>query len=291
MNYSIKQFKKDFPSEEACLDYIFKSRFPGIPGNWYKVKGRKCYADSIGFQIHPLADTIFHKSDTPLTLWFFAIYLFAGSKNGVSAKELQHHLGCTYKTAWRIGSKIRSLMTQGKDLLGGIVEADETYVGGVKKGVRGLSKDKTPVLGIVQRKGGVRAKVSPDGAYTGAILNNITDNVSFGSRVVSDDNRIYRKVKRFGMFHDSVNHSKQEYVRGDVHTNTIEGFWSQMKRSIDGTYHAVSEKHLQSYVDEFAYRYSHRHSERPLFLKMLDAVVGRPYGGAQRISLSPLLVS
>lgn len=288
MNYSIKQFRKDFPSEESCLDYIFKLRFPGIPGNWYKVKGRKCYADTIGFQVHPLANTIFHKSDTPLTLWFFAIYLMASSKNGVSAKELQRHLGCTYKTTWRIGSKIRSLMTQDTSPFGGVVEADETYMGGYKKDARGLSKDKTPVLGIVQRKGGVRAKVSQDGAYTEAILDNIADNVVFGTRIVSDDNKIYKKTKRMGMFHDSVNHSKQEYVRGDVHTNTIEGFWSQMKRSIDGTYHAVSAKHLQGYVDEFAYRYSHRFSERPLFLKMLDTVVGRPDGGAQR--MLPLLV-
>lgn len=212
----------------------------------------------------------------------------ASAKNGVSSKELERHLGCTYKTAWRIGSKIRSLMAQDTDPFTGIVEADETYIGGYKKGVAGLSKDKTPVLGIVKRGGGVRAKVSPDGAYTEAIIKNITDNVAVGSHVISDDNRIYRKVKMFGMSHDSVNHSKKEYVKGAVHTNTIEGFWGQMKRSIDGTYHAVSKKHLQAYVDEFAYRYSHRFSSQPLFLKMLNSVAGKPYGGASKIV--PLLV-
>jgi len=269
------------------LDYIFKLRYPHAQG-YYKVKARKCYSHkTTRHQIHPLADTIFHKSKTPLTGWFFAIYLMASAKNGVSAKELQGHLECTYKTAWRIGSKIRSLMEQGTDPFTSVVEADETYMGGHEKNAFG-KKGKTPVLGIVQRKGGVRTKVSPNGAHTSAILKNITDNVAFGTRVISDDNKIYRKVKRFGMFHDSVNHSKKEYVRGDVHTNTIEGFWSQMKRSIDGTYHAVSKKHLQSYVDEFAYRYSHRHSERPLFLMMLNAVAGKPYGEAQKSV--PLLV-
>lgn len=287
MNYTIRQFRKDFPNDDACLSYIFKLRYPDLAGKWYKVKGRKCYVNYKGIQIHPLSNTILHKSETLLTDWFFAIYLIASAKNGVSAKELQRHLGCTYKTAWRIGSKIRSLMEQGTDPLTGVIEADETYIGGVRKGGH-ATKEKTPVLGIVKRGGGVRSKVSPDGAYTGAILKHLTDNVAFGSHIISDDNPIYRKVKRYGMFHDSVNHSKKEYVRGNIHTNTIEGFWGQMKRSIDGTYHAVSKKHLQSYVDEFAYRYSHRHSELPLFLMMLNAVVGKPDSEAQRSV--PLLV-
>jgi len=286
MRYSIKEFRQDFPTDEACLDYIFKLRYPQAQG-YYKVKARKCYSHkTTRHQIHPLADTIFHKSDTPLTLWFFAIYLMASAKNGVSSKELERHLGCTYKTAWRIGSKIRSLMEQGTDPFSGVVEADETYIGGVKKGGFG-GKGKTPVLGIVKRGGGVRAKVV-DGVYTNSILKHLTDNVAFGSHVISDDNRIYRKVKRYGMFHDSVNHSKKEYVRGNIHTNTIEGFWGQLKRSIDGTYHAVSKKYLQTYVDEFAYRYSHRHSEMPLFLMLLNAVVGKPDSESQKSV--PLLV-
>lgn len=288
MKYSIKQFKQDFPTDEACLNYIFKLRYPQAQG-YYKVKKRKCYSHkTTKHQIHPLAGTIFHKSSTSLCDWFFAIYLFAGSKNGVSAKELQAHLGCTYKTAWRIGHQIRSLMEQGTNPLSGVVEADETYMGGHKRGAKG-GKGKTPVVGVVQRKGSVRAKVV-DQAHTGNIIGNIAENVEFGSRLVSDENQIYKKTTRLGLLHDSVNHSKKEFGRGDVYTNTIEGFWSQMKRSIDGTYHAVSEKHLQKYVDEFAYRYSHRSASQPLFLQMLSAVVGRPYEEGQKsvVSLVPV---
>jgi|SRR3989344_254043 len=289
MKYSIKQFKRDFPTDETCLDYIFKLRYPKAQG-YYKVKARKCYSHkTTRHQIHPLAGTIFHKSSTSLCDWFFAIYLFAGAKNGVSAKELQNHLSCTYKTAWRIGHQIRSLMEQGTNPLTGIVEADETYIGGKRKGGHAM-KEKTPVVGVVQRKGGVRAKVV-DQAHTGNILGNIADNVEFGTRLMSDDNRIYRKTKRLGMFHESVNHSKGEFGRGDVYTNTIEGFWSQMKRSIDGTYHAVSAKHLQKYVDEFAYRYSHRSSAQPIFLQMLNALAGRPYEGGQKTIVSRVPVA
>lgn len=289
MKYSIKQFKRDFPTDEACLDYIFKLRYPQAQG-YYKVKKRKCYSHkTTKHQIHPLAGTIFHKSSTSLCDWFFAIYLFAGSKNGVSAKELQTHLGCTYKTAWRIGHQIRSLMEQGTNSLSSVVEADETYMGGKRKGAHG-SKGKTPVVGVVQRKGDVRAKVV-DHVHTGNVLGNITDNVKFGTRLVSDEHPIYKKTKQLGLLHDYVTHSKGEFGRGDVYTNTIEGFWSQMKRSIDGTYHAVSEKHLQKYVDEFAYRYSHRSASQPLFLQMLSAVVGRPYEGGQKMIVSRVPVA
>src|SRR3989344_2075640 len=127
--YTISQFRKDFPSEEACLDYIFKQKYPSVK-SYYRVKGRKCYANAQGKQIHPLAGTIFHKSDTPLTLWLYAIYLFSVSRNGVSSKELQRQLGTTYKCAWRIGKSIRSLMKSDNKKLNGIIEADETYIGG-----------------------------------------------------------------------------------------------------------------------------------------------------------------
>lgn len=287
MKYSITQLQKEFSDNDACLDYIFKMRFPEAKG-YYRIKNRKCYSHkTTRHQISPLVGTIFEKSSTPLTKWFVAMYLMATSKHGVSSNELKEKLGVTYKCAWRMNNKIRGLMQQEDSLFTGVVEADETYMGGHLKGGHAF-KEKTPVLGVVKRGGGVRAKVSLEGAHTGAILKHLTDNVAFGSHVISDDNKIYRKVKRYGMFHDSVNHSKREFVRGNIHTNTIEGFWGQLKRSIDGTYHAVSKKHLQSYVDEFAYRYSHRHSEMPLFLMLLDVVVGKPDSESQRSV--PLLV-
>jgi len=116
MKYTIIDFQKQFPSDDVCLDYLFNEKYPNITG-YYRVKGRKCYANSAGEQIHPLVDTIFYKSSTPLTKWFLAIYLFAQSKNGVSAKELQRHLGVTYKCAWRIANKIRGLMKDDNDKL------------------------------------------------------------------------------------------------------------------------------------------------------------------------------
>lgn len=288
MKYSIKQFNKDFPNDDACLDYIFKMRFPNVEG-YYRVKNRKCYSHkTTKHQIHPLAGTIFEKSSTPLTLWFTAIYLVATSKHGVSSNELKDKLGVTYKCAWRMNYKIRQLMKQGTDLFEGIVEADETYIGGRKRGGHGM-KEKTPVIGLLERGGIVRAK-KVDEVNTGVLIENIRDNVKFGSRLVSDEASIYKKTKQLGLLHDYVTHSKGEYVRGDVYTNSLEGFWSQLKRSINGTYHSVSIKHLQSYVDEFAFRYSFRASEVPVFHLMMASALLLPDGGGQKkfSSLAPV---
>lgn len=283
MNYTIKQFKADFPDDYACLDYIFKNRFEGFvcpscgDNRFYRVKGRKSYACKCGYQIAPTSNTIFHKSDTKLTDWFFAIYLMSNSKNGVSAKELQRHLGCTYKTAWRIAKKIRSLMKQDSDKLNGTIEADEAYIGGRKKGITGRGAiGKTPVIGMVQRGGKVKAKQVSD-VQTHIVIKELKDNIQFGSRLITDDYTIYKKVGRIGLFHDSINHLKGKYVNGDIHTNTIEGFWSQLKRSIDGTYHAISPKHLQSYVDEFAYHWNSRSFSTSVFHNLLSRLCGLPY--------------
>ncbi len=136
MKYSILDFQKDFPTDDVCLDYIFKKKYPNTKG-WYKVKGRKAYANADGKHIHPLKGTIFEKSDTSLIKWFYAIFLFSVSKNGISAKELERQLKVTYKTAWRMATQICKLMEQGGDKLSGTVEADETYYGGFRKGGQG----------------------------------------------------------------------------------------------------------------------------------------------------------
>lgn len=127
MKYTIRQFQADFPNEDVCLEYVFKKRFPEA-NQYYRVKGRKCWANPQGEQIHPLAGTIFEKSSTLLTLWFYAILLFSQSKNGVAAKELERQLGVTYKCAWRMARQIRSLMSDSSDPLIGEVEVDETYI-------------------------------------------------------------------------------------------------------------------------------------------------------------------
>ncbi|MBI4085200.1 MAG: IS1595 family transposase [Candidatus Liptonbacteria bacterium] len=268
--YSISQFRREFPDERACLEYIFKKKYPNV-AQYYFVKGRKCFANPQGKQIHPVKGTIFEKSPTPLVSWFYAIYLFSVSKNGVSAKELQRQLDVTYKTAWRIGKQIRSLMKAGKNPLEGTIEVDETYIGGKFQGKgKGFRRDnKTAVMGMVQRGGGVRAyKVRNIKAST--LLKKIRENIKKGSRIMSDELWAYHRTWGMGYSHFSVNHSAKEYVRGSAHTNTIEGFWSNMKRAMDGTYHVVSPKHLQSYVDEFSFRYNYR--AEPIFSALMSRI-------------------
>ena len=271
MKYTIKHLQRDFPDDDACLDYIFRNRFPEAVGNYYRVKSRKCYADVNGNQIHPLAGTIFHKSSTPLTTWFYAIYLFSASKNGVSAMELQRQLGTTYKCAWRIGRHIRKLMKQDRELLSGVVEVDETYWGGKHK-VEVKMSNKSAIMGMVERKGRVRVKRIPN-RETHILLNNLKGNVSRSSYLMTDDWGAYKKIYKLGYKRSVAKHSKRRYVSGNIHTNTIEGWWSQFKRSVHGSYHSVSRKYLQSYLDEFAFRYNLRNDEIPVFQWLLLRMV------------------
>lgn len=263
---TFKDFDEQFPDDAACLEFIFKARYSGHvcecgkSNCFYRRKKRRAFACSFcGAQIYPTADTIFHKSETSLKSWFFAIFLFAKSKNGVAAKELERQLGVTYKTAHRMGHKIRELMASGQSMFGGEVEVDETYVGGIRTGKRGRGAlGKTAVIGVVERRGGVTAKVM-DRVTTANAIKLIRQNVRTGTTVHTDEFPIYNYVGRLGFKHQVVNHGNKEYVRGRVHTNTIDGFWSQVKRSLDGTHHSVSAKYLQKYVDEYAFRYSHRY--------------------------------
>lgn len=265
--YTIDNLHEQFPDDNACLEYIFQKRYGhldccprcGVITKFYRIKKRKYYkCPHCAFELYPLANTIFHKSETPLTKWFYAIYLFGVGKNGVSAKELERHLGVTYKTAWRMAKQIRLMMQENGGQLGGIVEADETYIGG-KHRRQGMYDNKTAVVGIIEKKKGegqVKAFATKQADAT-VTLPFIKANVAEGSTLQTDESRIYSRVKR-DFTHEFVNHSKFEYARSGVHTNTIEGFWGQMKRSLDGTYHCVSPKYLQLYVNEFVYRYNHR---------------------------------
>lgn len=267
MKYTIKDLRKDFPNDDVCLDYIFAKKYPEAKG-YCRVNKRKCYANPQGHQIHPLTGTIFEKSSTPLTLWLHAIFLFSTSKNGVSAKELQRQLGVTYKCAWRIAKSIRELMTQDGDPLTGTIEADETYIGGTRR-MDSKMKNKSVLLGAVRRQGNVKAKVVKKRDEMN-VAPFIARSVTKGSLLITDEALVYNTFTGYGRA--TVKHSKYEYVRGAVHTNTIEGFWSQLKRSIHGTYHSVSPKHLQKYVDEFVFRYNLRTSSVPVFEVLLSRV-------------------
>lgn len=275
MKYTIKDFQAQFPDDETCLDYLFEQRFGHLQDfkKYYRVAKRKCYAHSeTATQIHPVAGTIFHKSSTKLTLWFFAIFLMSQSKNGVSAKELQRHLGVTYKCAYRMGQQIRKLMEQGGNNFTGTVEADETYYGAnTKMHKRGRgSENKTPIFGVVEREGSVMAKAVPN-VKASTVMPLLRQNVQLGTKLMTDEFGIYNKAGE-SFDHQRINHGRKEYVRGEVYTNTIEGFWSQLKRSIHGTYHFVSPRHLQSYIDEFAFRYNHRKTELHIFDLLLQKI-------------------
>jgi len=266
MKYTIKDLKREFNTDAQCVKFVFENRYgkdfacPSCKatGKFYFIESRKRFDCVCGFTVSPLAGTIFHKSSTPLTMWFHAIFLFASSRNGVSAKELERQLGVTYKCAWRLAKQIRILFAQSNNPLSGVVEADETYIGGIRKGKRGRgAKNKTAVFGMVQRKGAVRAEVV-DSIKIKTIQPIIDRQVTKGSSIVTDEFNVYNQVKKSGYEHYTIQHGIGEYVRGLVHSNSIEGFWSQLKRSINGTHHSVSPKYLQLYLDEFVYRYNLR---------------------------------
>lgn len=267
--YTLSDLQRDYSTDDACLEAIFKARYGnlkycphcGAETKFYRLKKKKAYAckqPSCGFTLSPTANMIFDHSPTPLTKWFYALYLFSVSKNGVSAMELQRHLGVTYKCAWRMANRIRWLMQQNDKQLSGTVEMDETYIGGKHKR-DGLLSNKTAVMGMVEKKKGtgqIKA-VATKRADATVALPFIRAVAKQGSEIQTDESAIYLRVKR-EYAHRLINHSEGEYSKHGVSTNTIEGFWGQLKRSIDGAYHCVSPRHLQLYVNEFVYRYNLR---------------------------------
>lgn len=286
--FTFQQYKAQYPDDNACLAAILERRYGkadacpncGIVGKLTKIEGRRAFACKEGCHIYPCAGTIFEHSSTPLSLWFHAMYLMTATRNGVSAKELQRQLGVTYKCAWRIGHQLRDLMSaraqsQTPGPLTGHVEMDETYVGGRLKGKgRGRGnfiKNKAVVFGMVQRKGALKARVVPD-ENAETLLPIILENVEVGSKVSTDQAVGYKPLTRYGYDHARVNHQAQEWKRGDIHTNTIEGFWSHLKRGIKSTHTSVSRKHLQKYVDEFAFRYNNREAPADMFARLVRQV-------------------
>ena len=295
--YTISDFNAEFPNDDACLNHIFYSRWAdgitscdskkcgNVERRHHRVSGRTAFAcDYCGKHIYPLAGTIFEKTTTPLKLWFYAMYLMGSTRCGISAKQIQRETGVTYKTAWRMFKQIRTLMSEDIRLEGSSVEMDETYQGGENKnrhaskrkqgGGRSLSGGKRAIFGMVERKGRVIAMVVPD-VKANTLMPIVADKVLPASMVFTDDFPVYDRVENMGYVHQRINHSAKVYVSGDVHTQTIEGFWSLLKRGIGGVYHSVSEKYLQTYCDEYAYRYNHRHDRQPMFTSLLGQVSER----------------
>ena len=279
---TVQQFFSRFRNDDICLEHLMQTRFGtqllcqkcGKEGKFSRLAKLPAYSCPwCGDHVHPMVGTPFERSSTPLQKWFYAMYLFTTSRHGVPAKELQRQLGVTYKTAWRMGHEIRKYMgkVDGNTPLSGTVEADETYVGGKRKGTRGRgAAGKTVVFGMLEKYGDVMTHVVPN--VRRATLQPIVEaNVVKGSAMQTDELPTYRTLAKVGYQHTTVEHGAGEYVRGTTHINGLEGFWSQIKRSIKGTHIHVSGKHLSKYLSEFEYRYNLRKNSSVMFDRLLQA--------------------
>lgn len=253
-------------SDEKCRDYLEALRWPnGVEcprcgSGVSRIHERNQFdCNSCRYQFSVTAGTLFHDSHLPLWKWFLAIYLVAESKKGISAKQMQRMLKVSYKTAWYLQHRIRDAMGDDEQpLLRGIIEVDETYVGGKRRHVgHGYVGNKAVVVGAVERGGEVRLKVvrHKDRA---TLEDFIAREATSDAMVYTDDFAAYDGLP--SERHQEVNHSAEEWVRGDVHTNTVEGVWSLFKRSIIGSYHKVSVKHLPAYLDEMEFRFNGRNN-------------------------------
>jgi transposase len=290
--YSLMEFMREFPDDATCLNFLWRTRYaPDGEHAWCaspSCKTERTFrryetaqqrqswtCTTCGHHIHPTAGTIYHKSSTSLHLWFYAIYLMSSTRCGVSAKHLERELGVTYKTAWRMANLIRNqLMTQDDDApLEGDVEADETYMGGQPREHEKMTRGerfsrKVPVFAAVERGGRVRAEVLPHTGH-GAVRPMVTDLVKGSARLYTDESKLYYRMDRQFAEHHTIKHVEKVYVHGNVHTQTIEGFFSTLKNGIRGSYHSVSRKWLQGYLNEYAWRYNHRDDDLGMFRALI----------------------
>lgn len=293
--FSLSDFIREFPDDDACLDWLWRNRYAEdgehahcpkcetvrVFKKYVTAQQRQSWTcNGCGLHLHPTAGTIYHKSSTSLHLWFYAMFLMTSTRCGISAKQMERELGVNYKTAARMMRLIRTeLMEQDDDgePLSGTVEADETYIGGHRRGTPrgrpGPNSHKATVFGMVERGGRVRA-MTVQNVRKATLLPHLTQRVLPTTEIFTDELKSYDGLRTIGYKHRRVNHSSGVYVSGDVHTNTIEGFWALMKTGIRGTYHSVSATHLQGYLNEYAWRYSHRDDDRAMFETLLLRAVG-----------------
>jgi transposase-like protein len=273
-----------FNSEDKCRDYLAELRWPkGVEcprcksKSISKLKEQPKYdCNACRYQFTVTAGSIFHDTHLPLWKWFLAVYLVCESKKGMSANQLKRTLAVSYKTAWYLCHRIRAAMNEAQPkLLNGTVEVDETYVGGKRRHVgRGFKKNKTIIAGAKQRGGDARLEIirGIDRKTLHKFIHKHTAPET--EAIYTDELPSYNGIADADTRHESVNHSAEEWVRGDVHTNGVESVWSLLKRSIVGSYHKVSVKHLDAYLDELEHRFNNRNNEflfRDTLLKLVNA--------------------
>lgn len=285
---TLREFQARFPTEEACLEHLMRVRYGAKhtcakcerEAKYYRVKARRSYeCEFCGHQVYPTAGTPFEKTRTNLRDWFYVMFLFTTTRNGVAAKRVEREIGVTYKTAWRMCRLIRQYMgyVDGDDALGGPdgapVEIDHGFVGGVDKVGQ---DDKKVILGMVEQGGKVVARHLPN-RRGGIVHKTIRGNIKPGSHIVSDAEHSFAGVTYLGQgyTHTMVKVRAGEFKKNGQTTNTIEGFWGMLKRGINGTYISVSQKHLQTYLDEFEFRYNMR-DQPHLMLPLLMTSFARP---------------
>lgn len=283
MEMNLVKLVQDFHSEEKCRAYLEELRWPN------GLKCPRCHSESIStikernqydcnscrYQFSVTAGTIFHDSHLPLWKWFLAVYMMIESKKGISANQIKRTIDISYKTAWFLCHRIRNAMTElNPKKLDGIVEVDETFIGGKQTNVgHGSRKNKIMVVGAIQRDGDVRMKVIQrnDRKTLHKFIREHTKPDT--EMIITDEWPAYLGIEDHDTDHETVNHRLKEWVRGHIHTNTIENVWSILNRSIIGAYHKVSAKHLDAYLDELEWRFNNR-SNPFLFRDTLQKLIG-----------------
>jgi transposase len=294
---SFMEFQREFPDDATCLEWLWRNRFSPDGEHAYcpkceqertfkryeKIAPRRqsWTCTGCGHHIHPTAGTIFHKSSTSLQLWFYAIFLMSSTKCGIAAKQLEREIGVNYKTALRMLRQIRTeLMVQDDMPLSGKVEADETFMGGKlresdrrKLRAQGTpnrgpaSKSRAVVMGVVERQGKISATVIPSRGKAREVVESF---VLPGSMIFTDDWGGYVPLSSNPRYqHRRINHSQRVYVSGDVHTQTIEGFFGHFKTDVRGTHHSISTRYLPTYLNEWVWKWNHRHDDEAMYRQLL----------------------